>query len=170
MRALAAGLALTFVVSLASADSEIPGPARYVSARVLQLVNAARTHGRRCGGEVFPAVAPVRLSSTLERAAREHVRDMASHNFFEHEGSDGSSPTQRLARTGYRWRLTGENIAYGPTSADEVVSGWLASPGHCENIMEPRFTEMGIAFAVGWTRGNPVYWDQTFAVPRTKQR
>jgi uncharacterized protein YkwD len=170
MRALAMGLALALAASLASADSASPGPARRVSARVLKLVNAARTHGRRCGHEYFPAVKPVRLSSTLERAAREHVRDMADHDFFEHEGSDGSSPTERLARTGYRWRLTGENIAYGPTSAEEVVSGWLGSPGHCENIMEPRFTEMGVAFAIGWTRGNPVYWDQTFAVPRVTRR
>jgi uncharacterized protein YkwD len=165
-RRIAFGLALAIAVSLANADSPHVGSPKRVSERVLQLVNAARTHGRRCGYETFRAVAPVRLSGTLESAARDHVHDMAAHNFFEHTGSDGSSPTERLARTGYRWRLTGENIAYGPTSPEEVVRGWLASPGHCENIMEPRFTEMGVAYAVGSTRGNPVYWDQTFAVPR----
>jgi hypothetical protein len=46
-------------------------------------------------------------------------------------------------------KLVGENIAYGPKSADEVVQGWLDSPGHCENIMDPRFAEMGIAYAAG---------------------
>jgi uncharacterized protein YkwD len=93
---------------------------------------------------------------------------MAAHNFFEHADSNGSTPTLRLAHTGYRWRLTGENIAYGPTSPEELVSGWLASPGHCENIMEPPFTEMGLAYASGSTRLRPtIYWVQTLAAPRT---
>ena len=49
-----------------------------------------------------------------------------------------------MRRAGYESRLTGENIAYGPVSAEEVVAGWLASPGHCENIMEPRFRDIGM--------------------------
>jgi uncharacterized protein YkwD len=165
---LAAGLAAALLLAAPNADSLGLGDPKRVSARVLELVNEARAHARRCGSERYSAVPPVRLSATLARAARAHARDMATHNFFEHTGSDGSTPTARLARTGYRWRLTGENIAYGPTSPEEVVSGWLASPGHCENIMEPRFTEMGLAYASGVTRLRPIYWVQTLATPRTR--
>jgi len=55
----------------------------------------------------------------------------------------GSAPLE------YQEKLVGENIAYGPKTADEVVQGWLDSPGHCANIMDPRFAEMGIAYAAG---------------------
>jgi uncharacterized protein YkwD len=131
---------------------------------VLQLVNRARSNSRRCGDERFAATVPLAASSLLNRAAREHATDMARNNYFEHTGMDGSAPKERLARLGYRSLLTGENIAYGPVSAEEVVKGWLNSPGHCANIMEPRFREIGIAFAVGRKRG-AIYWVQDFAVP-----
>jgi uncharacterized protein YkwD len=68
---------------------------------------------------------------------------------------------------GYKEKLVGENIAYGPESVEEVVRGWLDSPEHCENIMDPRFAEMGIASAAG--RSGPrrgLYWVQLLAAPR----
>ena len=61
----------------------------------------------------------------------------------------------------------GENIAYGPKSAEEVVQGWLSSPGHCENIMDPRFAEMGIAYAPGRASRRGLYWVQVLADPLT---
>jgi uncharacterized protein YkwD len=62
--------------------------------------------------------------------------------------------------------LVGENIAYGPKSADEVVQGWLDSPGHCENIMDPRFAEMGIAFAAGHSSLRGLFWVQLLVAPK----
>jgi len=70
---------------------------------------------------------------------------MGGHNFFSHTGSDGLSPSQRVTNAGYSWRTTGENIAAGITSADEVIDGWLPSPEHCANIMNDRYTEVGAA-------------------------
>ena len=158
--------ALAFIVTRASADVLVANASSaHIRDRVLELVNDARASARRCGGERFAATVPLAPSSRLNRAAREHAIDMARHNYFEHTGIDGSVPKERLARLGYRSRLTGENIAYGPESAEEVVRGWLASPGHCGNIMEPRFREMGIAFAVEHSRG-AIYWVQDLAVPR----
>jgi uncharacterized protein YkwD len=86
-------------------------------------------------------------------------------NFFDHRGSDGSQPRDRVLRTGYKSQLTGENIALGPESAEEVVAGWLKSPGHCANIMEPRFRDIGVGVATGRGRGK-IYWVQTFGAPR----
>ena len=62
------------------------------------------------------------------------------------------------------YRLTGENIAFGPESAEEVVAGWLGSPGHCANIMDARFRDTGIAVATGRKRGH-IYWVQEFGLP-----
>jgi uncharacterized protein YkwD len=107
----------------------------------------------------------VKLSGTLASVALGHAADMAEHNYFEHEDLAGHSPADRVRAVGYREKLVGENIAYGPQSTEEVVQGWLDSPGHCENIMDPRFAEMGIAFAAGQKSKHGLYWVQVLATP-----
>lgn len=136
-----------------------------IRARVVELVNDARSRARRCGSERFASAPPLRISRELTDAAEDHARDMAKKRFFEHRGKDGSQPKDRVRRTGYLSRLTGENIAYGPLSAEEVVAGWLDSPGHCANIMDSRFQDLGIGLARGKKRGE-IYWVQNFAAPR----
>ena len=79
---------------------------------------------------------------------------------------DGSNSAERITRAGYAWQAAGENIAAGQLSAEAVVAGWLESPGHCATLMGPRFTEMGIAFALAPSRNPPIYWTQLFATPR----
>ena len=93
---------------------------------------------------------------------------MARRNYFEHRGRDGSQPKDRVLRAGYDPRLSGENIAFGPETAEEVVAGWLDSPGHCANIMEPRFEHIGVGVATGKKRGR-IYWVQTFGAPRASR-
>ena len=137
-----------------------------VRARVVELVNAARSHSRKCGSERFPAAPPLSISRELNDAAADHARDMARRKYFDHRGKDGSQPKDRVLRTGYQPRLTGENIAFGPESAEEVVAGLLASPGHCENIMDSRFRHIGVGLSVGRGRGR-IYWVQTFGAPRS---
>jgi uncharacterized protein YkwD len=140
--------------------------ARATGQRVLTLVNEARSKPRRCGSKSFAAVPPVKLVDKLNDAAREHARDMAKHSMLSHSGSDGSTPAVRVTRERYTWRVVGENVASGPTTADEVVAGWLASPHHCENLMDPRYTDMGIAYTVDPKSESGVYWAQEFALPR----
>ena|SRR5215831_3983210 len=139
-----------------------------VRARVLELVNVARSRDRKCGSDKFVAAPPLSASRALDEAAAEHARDMARKDYFEHRGSDGSEPRDRVRRAGYKSRLTGENIALGPESAEEVVAGWLHSPGHCENIMDPRFRDIGIGLASGPGRGK-TYWVQTFGQPAPRE-
>ena len=136
-----------------------------VRERVVDLVNVARSKGRRCGSERFAAAPPLRPSRELTDAAEDHARDMARRNYFDHRARDGSQPKDRVLRAGYEPRLSGENIAFGPVSAEEVVAGWLDSPGHCANIMEPTFEHIGIGLATGRKRGR-IYWVQTFGAPR----
>ena len=134
--------------------------------RALELVNDIRAKGTRCGDRAFAPVAPVTLSSTLNSVALGHAADMAQHNYFEHEDLAGHTPADRVRAVGYAEKLVGENIAYGPDSADEVVQGWLDSPGHCENIMDPRFAEMGIAFSAGRNSRRGLYWVQLLVAPK----
>jgi uncharacterized protein YkwD len=140
-----------------------------VAAEVLKLANVARTSGQRCGSKAFPAVPPLALSAQLSEAAREHSRDLARNNTLSHAGSDGSSPSERVTRTGYPWRTVGENVAAGPTTPETVMEGWLASPGHCENLMSPRFTEMGLGYVVDEKSTSGVYWAQVFGARKPRQ-
>ena len=137
-----------------------------LATRALQLVNEVRARGTHCGERSFGPAPAVRLSGTLGGVAFGHANDMAEHNYFEHQDRAGHSPAQRVRAVGYRETLVGENIAYGPKSAEEVVQGWLESPGHCENIMDPRFAEMGIAYAPGQAAKRGLYWVQLLAAPQ----
>jgi uncharacterized protein YkwD len=144
-----------------------PVPSAPLASRALQLVNEVRARGTRCGGRTFGPVAPITLSGTLAGVASGHASDMAVHDYFEHEDLAGNSPADRVRAVGYREKLVGENIAYGPESVEEVVQGWLDSPGHCENIMDPRFAEMGIAYAAGHSARRGLFWVQVLAEPRS---
>jgi uncharacterized protein YkwD len=137
-----------------------------LAARALQLVNEVRARGTRCGERSFGSAPPMRLSGTLASVALGHAADMAEHNYFEHVDQAGRSPADRVRAAGYREKLVGENIAYGPQSVDEVVRGWLDSPAHCENIMDPRFAEMGVANAAGQASRRGLFWVQLLAAPR----
>ena len=136
------------------------------AARAVQLVNEVRSRGTRCGGRSFAPAPPLALSGTLAGVALDHATDMAEHGYFEHVDLSGQSPADRVRAVGYREKLVGENIAYGPQTVEEVVQGWLDSPDHCENIMDPRFAEMGIGYAAGRTSRRGLYWVQLLAEPR----
>lgn len=134
--------------------------------QVLALVNSARAKPRTCGGQRFPSAPPLTWSEPLAQASLAHSRDMADRNDFRHEGKDGRQVGDRARQAGYRWRHIGENIAAGQGSAQQVVSGWLSSPGHCANIMDGNFREMGAAYAVNPKSEASIYWTQVFGRPR----
>ncbi|MEO7727876.1 MAG: CAP domain-containing protein [Burkholderiales bacterium] len=135
--------------------------------RVLDLVNRARATPRYCGDRRFEAARPLRWNDLLAQASERHADDMARNNYFSHNGRDGSNPGQRVERAGYRYRATGENIAAGTQmQAEDAVAGWIKSPGHCANLMNPGFTEMGAAFAVDRRSDMGIYWAQSFGAPR----
>jgi len=134
--------------------------------RVLDLVNQARATPRYCGNRMFNAAGPVRWNGLLARASLLHSEDMARNNYFSHSGRDGSSPAQRVERVGYRYRATGENIAAGQPNPEDAVAGWIKSPGHCANLMNPAFTEMGAGVAIDRASEMGVYWTQAFGAPR----
>ena len=137
-----------------------------MTARALQLVNEARARGAQCGAQSFGPAPPLSLSGTLASVALGHATDMAVHDYFEHQDLSGQSPADRVRTSGYHERLVGENIAYGPQSVEEVVKGWLASPGHCQNIMDPRFAQMGLGLAPGRASRRGLFWVQLLAEPR----
>jgi len=134
--------------------------------RLLMLVNEARSTPRSCGSRHYAAAPPLALSDELSDAALSHSESMARTGSFDHVDDDGHSPADRVRQTHYRARLVGENIAAGMGTAEEALEGWLASPGHCENLMEARFTHVGAAFATNLQRDPAVFWTLDLAQAR----
>jgi uncharacterized protein YkwD len=137
-----------------------------ISRRALALINQARARARRCGSTPFEPAPALGLNSSLEHVAQHYARDMATYGYMAHTGRDGSSPAQRITRSGYRWRAVGENLASGIMTPEDAVAGWLHSPEHCANLMDPAFRQMGLAYAVNARSDAGVYWALEFGTPR----
>lgn len=124
------------------------------------LVNEARSEGRQCGGQGwYDAADPLTADAVLMRVAEGHAEDQKAAEEMSHKGSNGSWPSERVSTGGYPWRSVGENVAWGYGTPEEAMEGWLDSPGHCSAIMNPSFSEIGVARA-------GLYWTQVFAAPR----
>lgn len=142
------------------------GDWQQVGRDILKRVNDVRAKPRTCGNETFEAAPALSWKAELGKTALAHSKDMAEKDYFSHQGRDGSQVSDRASRGGYRWQRIGENIAAGQGSAEQVMAGWLASPGHCKNIMNSDFTEMGAAYATNPESTATSYWTQVFGTPR----
>lgn len=131
-----------------------------VVSQVLELINNVR---RQAG------LQPLRLNAALTQAAQRHSTSMAYQDFFDHVGRDGSTIVTRIQQAGYRYSAIAENIAGGQTTASAAVQGWMNSPGHRVNILNPRYVDTGIGYEFLGTDPGRVtlkhYWTQTFGTP-----
>ena len=140
-----------------------PGPGvADIRGEFLAAVNQARSVKQICGNTRYGSAPPVSWSAALAMAAYLHSKDMVRKNFLSHTGSNGNSAGQRISRQGYPWRTYGENIAAGNPTVSSVIQGWLVSKGHCRNLMNPAFTEIGAGYVIGPFGGNPAARYGTF--------
>lgn len=136
--------------------------------QVLVLVNHARAVGHDCDTKGnFGPTTPLTMNASLRCAARKHAADMATRDFFDHINPSGETFVDRILMAGYgSYAEIGENIAGGLDIDDPkiAVDGWLASDGHCANIMNPLYTEFG---AGAYEGGGALtfYWTQEFGRP-----
>jgi uncharacterized protein YkwD len=142
---------------------------------ILDLVNRARSVGRKCGDTFFSPASPLTWDNRLAAAALAHARDMADNDYYSHCGRKGKlKPTDteecygmprawdRAKAAGYPIPFVGENIAMGQTTTRKVLCDWLKSAGHCANIMNPKYEEVGVAFARGWNTQSKYTPDSPF--------
>lgn len=130
--------------------------------KLLRQINAARAQARQCGGQAFAAAAPLAWNGELGSAAEAHSRAMANGNFFAHQDRDGRTPGDRAELAGYPGGRVGENIAAALDTPGKVVEGWLASPGHCANLMNPQYQDLGAAYASDPQSDAGIYWTALF--------
>ncbi len=131
--------------------------ATVISAVLVDLTNADREElgARRLA-----------VNDTLTRAAQAKADDMARRGYFAHFDSDGRAPWDWMRDAGYEYKYAGENLAVQFSDSADVVQAWLNSPTHRENLLDNRFTEMGIAVAQGLYEGKPtIFMVQMFGTP-----
>lgn len=141
------------------------GDAQSEGQKLLAQLNTARSQARQCGSQSFGAAAPLAWNATLGTIAQDHSRDMANNNYLDHKDRDGRTPGDRAELSGYSGQLVGENIAAGQDTVGKVVDGWLASPGHCANLMNPQYQELGAAYATDPKSNAGIYWTAMFGAP-----
>lgn len=144
-----------------NSNSSIPS-GRIFEQQFLTKVNALRTSGCKCGNTYMPPVAPLKWDMQLQFSALNHARDMFKNNYFNHTSLKGETIKQRFEAGGYKLNGTraysiGENIAFGQRSIDEVMQSWIKSVGHCKNLMNPAFKDIGVA-------QSNYYWVQEFGM------
>jgi len=134
---------------------------RQLEEDVLVLVNEARAAGANCGSQgSFGSAPPLTMNIALRCAARKHSKDMNDRSFFDHTNPSGESPWDRMGQAGYNYTAAGENIAGGSPDAAGTMNQWMNSDGHCSNIMNPDFEEIGVGYYPGGQWGH--LWTQAF--------
>jgi len=126
-------------------------------AEVLRLTNEYRRRNN---------LNPLAANLTLSKAAETHSENMSELDFFSHTGVDGSTVGDRAIAAGYDSRFVGENIGVGYGTPEGVVQGWIASDGHRANLLDSRYTTLGVGYVFN---GNDTgsenwnhYWTQVF--------
>ena len=147
------------VLFIPAKDSGRVDPSDFVH-QVFELVNQERS---RAG------LAALTLNSQLCQSAQAHSQDMADHNFMGHNGSDGSTPWDRMHQAGYQFSHAGENCAAGAATPEAVMSMWMnetpPNDGHRQNILSPNFRDIGVGYAYQQASQYGHYWTQDFASP-----
>jgi uncharacterized protein YkwD len=130
------------------------------AASALARINQWRSTAVDCRSRGhFAPTTPLSWNGSLAEAALGHSEDMAARNYFSHTSADGRSMVDRIDAAGYAWSALGENIAAGYPSINAVVDGWIASDGHCANLMNPAFRDMALVCVPGTpTSTYRTYW------------
>ena len=133
-----------------------PKEYRQVASWVLHYTNQARQKYK---------LASLQRYLALESAAQKHSSWMARTKRFSHEGRQGTKPHQRMVAETFGGSTTGENIYKFPVRRDQkklaknLVDGWMKSPGHRRNILNPGFRYLGVGVA---RSGDHIYATQNF--------
>jgi uncharacterized protein YkwD len=143
-------LLMLFAMPRLKAQSTLPMSDRQFRDQFLYLINSQRAKGCNCGTGFMKPVPPLVWNDQLAKSAGGHAKDMYKRNYFSHDSENGRSMQDRIMKAGYNNKgyqqyAIGENIAFGQQTIEEVMAGWFKSNGHCKNLMNPDFKEIGIA-------------------------
>lgn len=118
--------------------------AAVVSATLVELANQDRAAS---------GLADLKINSVLIAVAQAKANDMAEKGYFAHVSPQGVDPWHWFTVVGYKFEYAGENLAVDFSDSGDVNTAWMNSPTHRKNILDPHYTEIGIATAQGMYQG-----------------
>ncbi len=131
--------------------------AAVIAAVLVDLTNGDRTQN---------SLRTLTMNPVLVAAAQAKADDMAAKSYFAHVSPEGIDPWHWFKQAGYAFVYAGENLAVDFSDSSDVNSAWMNSPSHRQNILNPQFTEIGIATAEGMFQGRPTtFVVQAFGTP-----
>lgn len=133
------GLGMFFNSYVGRMHRSVLGYSTSISAQVL----LAETNGERLSNHA-PAL---NLNAQLAAAAQAKANDMAARGYWSHVTPDGKQPWSFVDSTSYKYQAAGENLAYGFGTSDQVMTAWMHSPEHRDNILNPNYQDVGFATA-----------------------
>ncbi|MFA5099077.1 MAG: CAP domain-containing protein [Candidatus Paceibacterota bacterium] len=135
-------------------------------AQILESVLIEETNASRSADNVQA----LEFNPLLSAAAVAKAEDMAEKSYFAHTSPEGITPWYWLDEVGYKYSYAGENLAVNFSDSKDVVGAWMNSPGHKANILNNRFTEIGIGTAKGiYQNKETVFIVQFFGKPAEKE-
>lgn len=113
---------------------------------------------------------PLALNQALTAAAIAKGQDMFNDQYWAHTAPDGTEPWVFMRQAGYSYRVAGENLARDFSETPAMMTAWMASPTHRANIVNPQYSEIGIAVIDGVLEGyETTLVVQMFGAPEGRQ-
>jgi len=139
-------LSQLFLSTLLLVRPDVLGFASQISPeRIVELTNQERAK---------TGAGPLKLNSLLNESAQRKAGDMFAFDYWAHNSPSGRDPWSFFKEVGYKYLFAGENLAKDFSSPEAVVSAWMASPTHRDNLLNPKYQEIGISVVDGTIGGS----------------
>ncbi len=148
-------------------EAFLPPPLRRASHGVTGILTSAGTVNETNRHRAANGLAPLQSNDQLVAAAERKIDDMFQQQYFAHRSPEGKGPSDLANGVHYAYLIVGENLALGDFRDDaDLVQAWMDSPGHRANILNNKYSQIGVAARVGNFEGEPVWLAvQEFGLP-----
>lgn len=148
-------------------EAFLPPPLRRASHGVTGILTAEGTINETNRQRANSALPPLQSNSQLSDAAARKIDDMFAQQYFAHRSPDGKGPSDIAKAAHYEYLIVGENLALGDFQDDtDLIQAWMESPGHRANILNKKYSQIGVAVRVGNFEGQKVWLAvQEFGLP-----
>ena len=143
-------LAISLLLGLGASSGNLQAYVRHPGGRVLAYADSMTISGLLADTNASRAangVAALSLNQKLDAAAQANADDMAARNYWSHNTPEGNPPWIWVTAQGYAYQKLGQNLATGFSDEQSTIDGWMNSPPHRENLLDPDFTDVGFGFA-----------------------
>lgn len=137
------GMVLNIPGKSSNAGTTVQQPGTATSAFASQVVTLVNQERAKAG------LQPLASDSALTGMALDKAKDMYNSHYFDHTSPNYGSPFDMMNTYGIRYTYAGENIAMGQRTPQEVMTAWMNSAGHRQNILSPNYTKIGVAYYNG---------------------